>query len=207
MASVARRTILGCAIVTGANAIWFGGSGADADTNAGRSRGNWTPASQTNSATATGTAETGSSNPLEGRTLPGPPPDSTPAPGNARHVLELRNGGWREKNLGDEVEDEANGYFRANADQSSRICATRFQDSRLITCPAGSFCSADNDLQLVGCCQNGNNDCAISTACVDWSPVAFEEHGSGTTVWYVAYLIRQPTRLLRMTLSSYRCPY
>ena len=195
---LARLTILGCAVTTGANAIRSGGSEAEADANAGAdgSRGNWTPARETSSTTGTAivTAGTGSLAPL-GEWIPLGPPDPTPAPSSARHVLKLRHSHDRaedeSRDDGNEVGeyDDDDDSFGANAVQSSRICATRsaLRYRKLVGCEAGSFCSADNEHSRVGCCRNDDDDCAVPTTCRDWSPRDDDddEYGPDTLLWYV----------------------
>ena len=180
-----------------ANAIQSGGPDvdpdADANPSADGSRGNWTPATETSGALTTatiGTADTGPLAPLR-EWLPLVPPDPTSVPSNARYVLELRQeqgrgrGDEREENGTDPGEyNDGDDYFRANADQSSRICATGLPLNRgwVVACGAGRFCSADNDNARVGCCRN--DDCTIATACVD-ARSPDNQFDSDTIVWYV----------------------
>lgn len=170
-------TVLGFAGVNAAAADgwwWFNKARADND-DAAAADNNWRPARET---------VTGSLDPL-GWT---PKPTSTLMISNIDNssekkkkeyaLVDLRQNGDDDD---DSDDDDDDGDKEDDGDALPTICATRWGAGGIldpkdatITCGEGSFCTADDRAQRVGCCDTRQaGDCAIPTTCVDLADMRF----------------------------------
>lgn len=175
-------TVLGFAGVNAAAAAdgwwWFNKARADNDgaAAAAGADNNWRPARET---------VTGSLDPL-GWT---PKPTSTLMISNIDNssekkkkeyaLVDLRQNGDDDDDDSDDDDDD--GDKEDDGDALPTICATRWGAGGIldpkdatITCGEGSFCTADDRAQRVGCCDTRQaGDCAIPTTCVDLADMRF----------------------------------
>lgn len=169
--SLVRLTVLGAiAGVNAADGWWFK---ARADDN----ENNWRPARET---------VTDSLDPLGWTPKPTSAPNSNSnsnSNSSEKYALELRQ---NDDDNDNDDEDVGNDF--------PTICATRRvsgggvlgPEENTITCGGGSFCTADDRAQRVGCCDEEDaGACAIPTTCVDLADLPFlrQRANSKTMFW------------------------
>ncbi len=125
-------------------------------------------------------------------------PKPTPAPSKQKLELklelELRQNRIDDDDDDDSDENDNNDDDEDNNDEFSnypRTCASLlragalFPGKDVVTCGSGSFCTADDRAERVGCCRvEDAGDCSIPTACVGVSSSSSGvSSSSGTTFW------------------------